>query len=115
MLTKAIARPQAPPRGDGIVYLRTNPETGYNYAGKVKSASRFAKRKREHNRKLDVECEYEIVDRAVPGIALDVAQETAIRQHGGIQIFGGAYENRRHEMNPTRDKLNAIKPIPRPY
>jgi hypothetical protein len=86
----------------GVVYKRTDPKTGEGYVGKAKSPQRFDARQGEHNRKLGVEHEYEVLGRAEPGEALSVLEETRIREHGGLQKEGGSLVNKRHEMREPR-------------
>jgi hypothetical protein len=86
----------------GIVYLRTNPETGEEYVGQAKSPERFDARQGEHDSDLGVEHDYEILGRANPGIDLDALEETMIRENGGIQKEGGTLANKRHQMSNTR-------------
>lgn len=88
--------------GEGIVYLRTNPATGGEYVGQTISPGRFVARQAEHNRALGVQHEFEILGRAEPGAALDVLEETHIRQRGGIQKRGGPLENGKHQMSEER-------------
>jgi len=92
--------------GDGIVYLRTNPETGEQYIGQAKSPQRFDARQSEHDNNLGVEHDYEILGHANPGIDLDVLEETMIREYGGIQREGGTLVNRRHQMSDARYDAN---------
>ena len=64
----------------GIIYERTNPKTGECYIGQCKSPERFEARKKEHDKKLGVEHDYEIVDRAKPGDDLDIAEHNKIQE-----------------------------------
>jgi hypothetical protein len=89
----------------GVVYRRTNPKTGEQYIGQAKSDQHFLRRQSAHDSKLRVKHEYEIVERAKPGQALDVAEEGWIRQGGGPANEsnpGGGLANKRHQMNETR-------------
>ncbi|MGB8296510.1 MAG: RHS repeat-associated core domain-containing protein, partial [Polyangia bacterium] len=52
---------------EGVVYLRTNPETGEEYVGQAKSPSRYEARQGEHDRDQGVEHEFEVLGRAKPG------------------------------------------------
>jgi hypothetical protein len=79
----------------GIVYLRTNLETGEKYVGRSKSYDRFLERQVEHNRALDTKHHYDILERARPGTSLRKAEEDWIRTYGGP----GKLANRRYEMN----------------
>lgn len=88
------------------MYKRTDPRTGECYVGQCKSQSRYDKRQGEHDRDLDANHEYEIIDRAEPGTALDVAEESMIRRHGGLQREGGSLVNKRHQMSEQRYRTN---------
>ena len=87
---------------EGVVYKRTDPETGACYIGQCISPKRFEARKKEHDRDKGVEHDYEIIGRAKPGNDLDVLEESAIRSHGGLKRKGGKLENKRHQMNDKR-------------
>ncbi len=99
---------------DGIVYRRTNPETGACYIGQCKSPQRFEARQGEHNRANDTEYQFEILGRAEPGTDLDVLEESLIRSEGGINRRGGLLENQRHQMNDQRYRDNGGT-VPLPY
>lgn len=90
--TQSGASPEAPSpgkgpaQGEGIIYKRTDPKTGEIYIGQAKSEKRFAERQKEHDRKLGQEHEYEVIDRADPGIDLDVAEHNRIQEAtGGVR------------------------------
>ncbi|NBB51533.1 hypothetical protein GVN24_24920 [Rhizobium sp. CRIBSB] len=87
----------------GIIYRRTNPETGRCYVGRCNSESLFERRQRDHDRELDQTHEYEIIERAEPGQALREAEQRQIDAHGGPTNGSnpdGGLENRRHEISP---------------
>ncbi len=87
---------------EGIVYRRTNPQTGEKYVGQAKSDTRFDARQIEHDRKLGVKHDFEELGRAKPGTDLDVLEETHIRAEGGLQKEGGTLANKRHQMSQER-------------
>ncbi|MEO0248884.1 MAG: hypothetical protein ABIN58_04945, partial [candidate division WOR-3 bacterium] len=89
------------PRGEGVIYERTNPITGAKYIGQAKSVRRFVERMAEENADLGVQHTFRILERAKLGRALDVAEETAIRRYGGPRTKGqrGPLENARYQMN----------------
>lgn len=86
----------------GVIYRRIDPKTGETYIGQAKSPERFTARQAEHDRELGVRHDYEVLGRAEPGRALDVAEETQIRLHGGLKQEGGGVVNRRHQMSEGR-------------
>jgi RHS repeat-associated protein len=87
---------------EGIVYKRTNPKTAESYVGQAKSSERFEARQLEHNRKLGVKHDYEILGKASPGKKLDVLEEKMIREQGGLQKEGGTLLNKRHQISEPR-------------
>ena len=87
---------------EGVVYRRTNPETGTCYIGQCISQSRYQVRQGEHNRDIGTEHDFEIIGRANPGVDLDVLEESFIRSEGGLERLGGSLENRRYQMNDQR-------------
>ncbi|MCL1043713.1 hypothetical protein L2712_18975 [Shewanella marisflavi] len=88
----------------GIVYERTNPNTGECYIGQCKSPERFEKRKKEHDKKLGVEHKYKIVDRAEPGDALDAAEHNKIQDKtAGMRAKDSdAVQNKKDPVGPAR-------------
>ena len=99
----AQGAPKVEAEGDlGVVYERTDPKTGEPYVGQAESPKRFDARQGEHNRGLGVQHEYEVLGRAERGEALDVLEETKIRERGGLQKEGGPLANRRHQMREKR-------------
>ena len=112
-----IASSKAQPatsQGEGVVYLRTEPQSGEPYVGQAKSPERFDARKGEHNRKAGVQHDYEILGKAPPGTKLNVLEESKIRQLGGIQKNGGPLANKRHQMSDANYKA-AGGDVPLPY
>jgi len=83
--------------GDGIVYRRTNPETGEVYIGQTKSPERFEKRKKEHDRDKETQHEFEIVEENIHPDDIDYVEDTLIREEGLENL-----ENKRHQMSETR-------------
>ena len=73
----------------------------------------FLKRQSAHDRELDVMHDYEIMDRAEPGMPLRVAEESAIRRYGGPSTQGGPLANKRYEMNDA-DYRAAGGNVPQP-
>ncbi len=107
---RASAEAEVP---EGIVYKRSNPESGEVYIGQTKSAERYRARQGEHDRSLGAQHEYEIVGRAEPGTDLDVLEETSIRESGGIEKRGGNLQNKRHQMSEQRYKeAGGTTPLP---
>ncbi len=82
----------APNAEEGIVYKRTDPNTGEEYVGQAKSPERYDARQGEHDRKLGVDHDYEILGTAPPGKQLDVLEEDMIRTHGGLQKEGETWQ-----------------------
>ncbi len=90
-------------KGPGIIYKRTNPITGKEYVGKVKSYKRYLERQGEHNRELGVKHRYDIIQRGIEeGLPLDVAEETWMRKLGGLEKEGGTLANKRHACTQER-------------
>jgi hypothetical protein len=91
---------------DGIVYLRTDKNTGKLYVGQTKSKERFAARQNEHARaKPDADYKYNILDKEEPGDNLDRLEEYYIRKYGGLTNTthpDGGLENWRHQMSDNR-------------
>src|SRR4051794_29378379 len=54
----------------GIIYERTDPNTGEKYIGQAKSDQRFLERQAEENADLGVKHEFRIIDRANPNIQI---------------------------------------------
>jgi hypothetical protein len=70
---------------EGVIYRRTD-KTGKikPYIGQAKSMERYLLRQQEHARaNPDADFEFEIIDRAVPGKALDQAEQRHINANGG--------------------------------
>lgn len=73
---------------DGVVYKRTDINGGVEpYGGQAESLERFAQRQKEHARAHpDADFDFEIVDRAVPGEPLDIAEHNFIQElTGGVR------------------------------
>lgn len=87
---------------DGLAYKRTNPKTGEGYIGATKSPERYDARRAEHDTKLGVQHDYEVLGTAPPGTKLDALEESMIRTHGGLRKEGGPLANRRHQMREER-------------
>ncbi|MCP3882615.1 MAG: hypothetical protein GY701_30095 [Sulfitobacter sp.] len=78
----------------GIVYLRTDPDTGEEYVGQAKSSTRYQERQREHQRRGGSAYDFEILQDGIePGDALDAAEEDWIRAGGGRKKEGGRLAN----------------------
>ncbi|AMJ64047.1 DUF6443 domain-containing protein [Hymenobacter sp. PAMC 26628] len=91
----------------GVIYKRTNPQTGEKYVGQAKSDERFTKRQKEHDKAKGVRHDYETLERAASGKDLDVAEEKHIRAEGGPKTKSnpnGELENKRHQMSDERYK-----------
>jgi RHS repeat-associated protein len=86
----------------GVIYRRIDPKTGDIYIGRADSPEHFQARQNDHDAKLGVAHDYEVVARAKPGLSLQVAEETQIRLHGGLRKEGGELVNKRHEMRQSR-------------
>jgi RHS repeat-associated protein len=88
----------------GIIYLRTDPNTGAEYVGKSKNPKTFENREYSHNRKLrkstgDPTAEYKFKKLETDIVGKDklaFREETNIRQKGGIAKDGGPLENKIH-------------------
>jgi len=91
----------------GLVYRRTNPQTGRCYIGRCNSDELFSRRQREHDRARSTNHEYEILERAEPGRALREAEQRHIDSNGGPTNRSnpdGGLENRRNEIAPRRQR-----------
>ncbi|MFF9803339.1 polymorphic toxin-type HINT domain-containing protein, partial [Streptomyces rochei] len=95
-----------PPTPPGVVYLRTDLNTGEEYVGQAKSWSRYLKRQREHAKKFPTAAfSFEVLGRANPGQDLDVLEESWMRAGGGKKsVPGSVLENGRVQMNDARYK-----------
>ena len=51
---------------------------------------------------FDLNHQYTMFGNAAPGQALDYAEETAIRNMGGLKREGGELVNKRHQMSEDR-------------
>ncbi len=90
----------------GIIYLRTDPNTGKQYVGKSKSPETYARRQSAHNRKLkNGNYDFEILQDEIKGKTnLSKAEEDWIRDKGGIAKDGGPLENKIHAMSDKNYK-----------
>ena len=95
----------------GIIYLRTDPETGAEYIGKSKSQKAYKRRQSSHNSKLrkdlnqkgnrDIKYDFSEPHTDIVGKDnLAFTEETEIRKRGGID----ALENKISAMNDTKYK-----------
>ena len=91
-------------KNTGIIYERTNPKTGECYIAQCKSPERFEARKKEHDNKLGVKHDYEIVDRAKPGKELDIAEHKKIQEKTqGIRAKdSNAVQNKKDPVGKVR-------------
>ena len=101
------------PEAEGVVYLRTNPETQEEYVGQSKNEQTFDVRQDTHDRNEGVKHDYKILQRAKPGAELDKAEEDHIRLRGGPKRKGGRLANKRYQMNDGRYKAAGGK-VPKP-
>jgi len=102
---KAASNAERAAQETGIVYKRTNPETGRCYIGRCDSEELFTRRQRDHDRALGTRHEYEIVERARPGRDLREAEQRQINAHGGPNNKSnpnGQLENKRDEIKQCR-------------
>lgn len=89
--------------GEGVVYRRTNTETGSCYIGRCNSDQLYSTRQRSHDRAQGTRHEYEVIERAQPGRALREAEQRHIDANGGPTNRSnpsGGLENRRNEIDP---------------
>ena len=86
----------------GLIYKRTNANTGRCYIGRCNSDKLFERRQRDHARKNpDADYEYEIVERAELGQPLRHAEQKHITKEGGPTNKSnpnGGTENKRNEI-----------------
>ncbi|MFC5529514.1 hypothetical protein [Cohnella yongneupensis] len=91
----------------GIIYKRTDLNTGKEYIGQSKSMERYEKRQAEHSRaNKDAEYHFEIVGRAEPGKKLDVLEQKKINEHGGVKNL----ENKRNQISEKKWEQYGIQP-----
>ena len=90
----------------GVVYRRTNSQTGRCYIGRCNSEELYTRRQRDHERENpDAEYTFRRIDRAEPGQALREAEQRQIDAHGGPTNRSnpdGGTENRRNEIRTPR-------------
>jgi RHS repeat-associated protein len=99
------AREGAEAVAEGVVYRRTNTETGRCYIGRCNSDQLYSTRQRAHDRAQGTRHEYEVLERAQPGQPLREAEQRHIDANGGPTNRSnpnGGLENRRHEIDPRR-------------
>ena len=102
-----VPQPALETVADGVVYLRTDVTGGLKpYVGKSQSWERYLVRQGEHARDFPNSFfTFNELGRAIPGKALDVAEESWIRQLGGPTNKsnpGGLLSNKRYQMNEVR-------------
>ena len=88
---------------EGVVYRRTNTETGRCYIGRCNSDQLYSTRQRAHDRAQGTRHEYEVLERAEPGRPLREAEQRQIDANGGPTNRSnpnGGLENRRNEIDP---------------
>jgi hypothetical protein len=105
-----VSAPQAAV-GEGVVYLRVDKAGVLKpYVGQSESWARYLARQAEHARAFpDADFDFQILQRSNPGIPLDVAEESWIRQLGGPtnkSNIDGLLSNRRYQMNDIRYRAN---------
>ncbi len=89
---------------EGIVYERTDVETGEKYVGQSKNDKTYLERQKTHNRELGVKHDYKELGRAEPGKKLDKLEESHIRQGGGPKNKDGSLANKRYQVNDAKYK-----------
>lgn len=90
---------------EGIVYRRTDDNGSPDYYGQAKSDERYGKRQQEVARQHpDADFEFEIVDRAEPGVDLDVAEHHKIQEAtGGVRAKDSdKVANKKDPVGPRR-------------
>ncbi len=97
--------------GKGVIYLRTDAAGGLKpYVGQSQSWARYLERQAEHARAFpDADFGFQVLQRPAPGTALDVAEESWIRQLGGPTSMSnpnGFLSNMRYQMNELRYRAN---------
>lgn len=83
--------------GKGIVYRRTNPETGSCYIGQCKNGARYKSRQKEHNRQDETDYEFEVLEENLDAADLDYVEDTYIREEGLENL-----DNKRHQISQKR-------------
>jgi len=101
-LATPVQRAQRAREPAGIVYRRTDRNTGRCYVGRCDNAENYQRRQRDHSRaNPDADYEFDVVDRAEPGQALRQAEQRQLTAHGGPTNRSnpnGGTENRRNEI-----------------
>jgi RHS repeat-associated protein len=97
-----VPRQVSPAPSRGIVYRRTDQNTGRCYIGRCDSQRNYERRQRDHERaNPGARYRFEQIDSAPPGRALREAEQRQINEHGGPTTRsnpGGGTENRRNEI-----------------
>ncbi len=91
---KGIDRAADGSKASGVVYRRTDLKTGEQYIGRSRNEATYLNRQARHDWALGTKHKYEVIGRA-DGNNLRVAEESAIRKHGGPTKLA----NKRYEMN----------------
>ncbi len=100
------------PAGEGIVYLRTNANTGGQYVGRAESEARFEARKVEHaGKNPDADYRFQQIGNAQPGMDLRVQEQKKMNELGGPERYGGPLENKRNEISADRWEELGIDPV----
>jgi hypothetical protein len=90
----------APSVEEGIVYKRTDKNTGREYIGQTKSPERFKERQYEHKHaNPDADCDFDVIGHAKPEIDLDILEQQMINEYGGLRNKGGKLENKRNQVS----------------
>jgi hypothetical protein len=87
-----VAKGETTAAKGGVVYLRTNLQTGERYVG---GTTRYLKCQAEHDINLGVTHDYDVLEYVNPGANLRKVEEYWIRRLGGP----GVLANKRYEMN----------------
>lgn len=79
---------------EGIIYLRTDAETGAEYVGRATSQDNFRQRQRIHRRhNAGRSFVWRVLERVPAGGDLGVAEESWLRAGGGPRAHGGRLDN----------------------
>jgi hypothetical protein len=95
------------PQLEGIVYRRIDRNGDLKpYIGQSRSLDLYDRRRADHFRNFpDADLDFEIIDRAHPGVELDRLEEYYIRKEGGPTNKSnpdGLLSNKRHQMSEMR-------------
>ncbi|MFD8022588.1 ricin-type beta-trefoil lectin domain protein [Streptomyces lavendulae] len=104
--TPILVHNSTPPSPDGVIYLRTDLNTGEEYIGQAINWDRYLARQREHAKDHpNASFTFEVVDRGVAGTDLDVLEESWMRAGGGKRtVPGSVLTNKRVQMSEKRYK-----------